>query len=180
MLKDECSHSPEHRVHSISHRADEIDTPHLHTCTPSDESSFLLLLTVVLTRVLEPLGPLLLRLAVWCWLVALVLAVALAPPAPLLLLLAVWCWLVALVLAVVAPPAPLLLLLAVWCWLLLLFSHPWHLSCNASSPSDGGLLQTPHYRISTPLCLIKSLGLILQPAPLLLLLMVLTHDLDCG
>jgi len=29
-----------------------------------------------------------------------------------------------------------------------------------------------------PLCLIKSLGLILQPAPLLLLLMVLTHDID--
>jgi hypothetical protein len=28
------------------------------------------------------------------------------------------------------------------------------------------------------LCLIKSLGLILQPPPLLLLLMVLTHDLD--
>jgi len=27
--------------------------------------------------------------------------------------------------------------------------------------------------------LIKSLGLILQPAPLLLLLMVLTHDLKC-
>ena len=43
-----------------------------------------------------------------------VLAVVLAPPAPLLLLLAVWCWLVALVLAVVlAPRAPLLLLLIV-------------------------------------------------------------------
>jgi hypothetical protein len=29
-----------------------------------------------------------------------------------------------------------------------------------------------------PCCLIKSLGLILQSAPLLLLLMVLTHDVD--
>ncbi len=60
-----------------------------------------------------------------------------------------------------------------------MISHPHqHLSCNASSPSVRGLLQTPHYRISTRLCLIKNLGLILQPSPLLLLLMVLTHDLD--
>ncbi len=112
MLKDECSHSREHRVHSISHRADEIDTPHLETCMPSDESSFLLLLSVVLTHVLAPLGPILLLLVSGCPLVALVLAVVLAPPAPLLLLLVTRCPLVALVLAVVlAPPATLLLLL---------------------------------------------------------------------
>jgi len=40
------------------------------------------------------------------------------------------------------------------------------------------IAKTPHYRIGTPCCLIKSLDLILQPAPLLLLLMVLTHDVD--
>ncbi len=48
--------------------------------------------------------------AVWCWLVALVLTVVLTPLAPLLLLLAVGCWLIALVLV---PPVPLLLLLVV-------------------------------------------------------------------
>jgi hypothetical protein len=129
-LKDECTHNREHRVHSISHRADEIDTPHLRTGMPSDKFSFPVPLRVVLTHVLSPLGPVLLLLVSRCPLVALVLAppapvllllvsrcplvaLVLAPPAPLLLLLAVWCWLVVLVLAVVlAPPAPLLLLLA--------------------------------------------------------------------
>ena len=66
-------------------------------------------------------------------------------------------------------------------WLFLfssLFAHPRLVSCNAFLRSVIWLLQTPHYRIGTPCCLIKSLGLILQPAPLLLLLMVLTHDVD--
>ena len=38
-------------------QADEIDTPHLCTCTPSQESSFPVPLPVVLTHVLAPLGP---------------------------------------------------------------------------------------------------------------------------
>ncbi len=64
----------------------------------------------------------------------------------------------------------------------LVFSHPWLISCNASShgvgqflmflhslvcactaslQSVGWLLQPPRYRIGTPLCLPKSLGLFL-------------------
>ena len=77
--------------------------------------------------------------------------------APLLLLLVSRCWLIALVSQGVG-------------WLLLfssLFLHPWLLSCNVPSGSVRWLLQTPHYRTGTPSCLIKSLGLILQPAPLL-------------
>ena len=116
------------------------------------------LVALVLAVVLAPLDPILLLLTVWCWLVALVLAVVLAPPAPLLLLLAVWCWLVALVLAVVlAPPAPLLQCIFAQCWMI--------------APNS-------HEKIGMPLCLMKSLGLILQPAPHLLLHMVLTHDLN--
>ena len=153
--KDECTHNREHRVHSISHRADEIDTAHFPTCTSSHNVSFPVPLPVVLTHVLAPLGPillllvsrcplvalvlapqapLLLLLVSWCQLVALVLFFVLAPPAPLLLLLVSLCPLVALVLTVVlAPPAPLLLLLVV-------LTHdlqPQHLSCNAPSPSVG-------------------------------------------
>ena len=149
--KDECTHNHEHRVHSISHKADEIDTPHFCTYTPLDKFSFHVPLPVVLTHVLSPLGPVLLLLVVlsrdlahlahllqWLfglshvlsrlapllrWLV--VLSRVLAPPAPLLLVLVVWCWLVALVLSfVLAPRAPLLLLLAVWCWLVVLVLAP--------------------------------------------------------
>ena len=101
-LKDECTHNREHRVHSISHRADEIDTPHLRTCTPSHESSFPVPLPVVLTHVLTLLGPLLLLFAV--------LTHVLALRAPLLQWLVSRCQLIALVLA---PLAPLLLLLIV-------------------------------------------------------------------
>jgi len=49
------------------------------------------------------------------------------------------------------------------------FTSP--LSSSSSSPS---ILSS----LSPTCCLIKSLGLILQPYPLLLLLMVLTHDVD--
>jgi hypothetical protein len=119
--KDECTHNREHRVYSISHRADEIDNPHFRTCTPSHKFSFPVPLPFVLTHVLSPQGPILLLLVSRCQLVALVLAFVLAPPAPLLLLLVSWCQLVALVLTfVLAPPAPLLLLLVVWCWLVAL------------------------------------------------------------
>ena len=115
---------------------------------PSDESSYLLLLPVVLTHVLAPLGPILLLLVSRsrCQLVALVLAFVLAPPAPLLLLLVVWCWLVALVLAfVLTPPAPLLQCIFAQClriapnssiqdWhALLLDKEPWFDSSTVSS-----------------------------------------------
>ena len=114
--KDECTHNREHRVHSISHRADEIDSPHLCICMPSDKCSFPVPLPVVWTHVLAPRGPVLLLLVLRCQLAALVLAFVLAPPAPVLLLLVSRCWLVALVLAfVLAPPAPLLLLLVSRC-----------------------------------------------------------------
>ena len=129
-LKDECTHNREHRVHSISHRAYGIDTPHLCTCTPSHESSFPVPLPIVLTHVLAPLGPLLLLLTVltnvlalrapllqWlisrCWLIALVLA----PLAPLLLLLVVMTH-------VLAPLAPLLQWLVSRCWLIALVLAP--------------------------------------------------------
>ncbi len=96
--KDECTHNREHRVHSISHMADEIYTPHLRTCMPSHESSFPVPLSVVLTHVLAPPGPLLP--------LPLVLTPLLTPLAPLLLLLVV-------LTHVLAPLAPLLLLLVV-------------------------------------------------------------------
>ena len=101
--KDECTHNREHRVHSISHRADEIDTPHLRTCTSSHNYSFPVLLPVelthVLAKVLALLGPLLQWLAV--------LIHVLAPLGPLLQWLVSWFQLIALVLAL---PAHLLLL----------------------------------------------------------------------
>jgi hypothetical protein len=187
-------------VHSISHRADETDTPHLRTRTPSHKFSFPVPLPVVLTHVLALLDPIWLLLISRCPLVALVLV----PPAPpcycsshgvhwLLLfshpwLLSCYCsshgvsWLLLF--------SPLFLhphLLSCYCsshgvsWLLLfshLFLHPWLLSCNACLLSVRALLQSPHYRIGTPCYLIKSLGLILQLALLLLLLMVLTQDVD--
>jgi hypothetical protein len=62
--------------HSISHRADEIDNPHLCTCAPSHESFSPVPLPVVLTHVLAPLGPVLLLLEV--------LTHVLPPLAPLL------------------------------------------------------------------------------------------------
>ena len=62
--------------HSISHRADEIDNPHLCTCAPSHESFPPVPLPVVLTHVLAPLGPVLLLLEV--------LTHVLPPLAPLL------------------------------------------------------------------------------------------------
>ncbi len=89
--KDECTHSREHRVHSMSHRADEIDTSHSPTCTPSHLFSFPTPLPVVLTHMLPPLGPI--------WLQLVVLSRVLARLAPLLQ------WLVVLsrVLALLAP-----------------------------------------------------------------------------
>jgi len=56
-LERDCTHNREHRVHSISHRADEIYTPHLHTCMPYRESSFPVPLPVVFTHMLAPPGP---------------------------------------------------------------------------------------------------------------------------
>ena len=135
--KNECTHNREHRVHSISHRADDIDNPHFRTCTPSHKFSFPVPLPVVLTHVLAPLGPIWLLLVSRCQLVALVLTFVLAPPAPLLLLLAVWCWLVALVLAfVLTPLAPLLQCVFAQCQMIAPNSslQDWHASLLDKEP----------------------------------------------
>ncbi len=80
-LKDECTHNHEHRVHSISRKADEMYTSHLRTCMPSQRSYLILLPHVVLTHVLKLPVSLLPPLAV--------LNCLLPPPVPLLLPLAV-------------------------------------------------------------------------------------------